>query len=439
MECVQINENKRDSERIERIERECRWIKVVDPIIAARLSAADFDRIKAGQMAQALHSAIKPKAIDKLLQKVDQDERPAWASIEFWRKDIDHVLLGGALNGKSGREEAIKKVRSVWTKLASSELEERMQLIASDNLPPWLREVYWEELDPILMKGVAGSQRDERVAIKRILELRPELRPKIVAARAKYFHRIVGTRDRTRIRCLWTESLDAELRDLSLRVNASEAVTALEAKTHWSRTSIRQRAQKLGLFETKQRALRPWTEPEIVFVLERVNHSTVKEIARQLDRSGKSVSRWLENEGLSYRCEEGVTATQLRRMLGVRHATIAAWIEQKLISRTREGRFTDRYLNSFFRKHRSLLKWDELTASTKSWILEIIGNDDEADQGSEFMSPRGRRDAKPQKPEEVRASEFSIPHRNAPSISQSEPSGDAAPRNSRGRVANSQP
>ncbi|MGI8990519.1 MAG: hypothetical protein ACR2I2_13195, partial [Bryobacteraceae bacterium] len=182
-------------------------------------------------------------------------------------------------------------------------------------------------------------------------------------------------------------------------VNAQEAMAVLEAKTHWPRASILRRAQKLGLLNAKQRAMKPWTEPEIVFVLERVNHSTVKEIARQLDRSEKSVSRWLENEGLSYRCEEGVTATQLRRMLCVRHATISEWLDQKLLSRTREGRFTDRYLNLFFRKHRDLLKWDELPTSTKAWILEIIGNDDEADQGSDFTSRRRRPGAKPQKAE----------------------------------------
>jgi hypothetical protein len=327
MRSIQSNENQGDSETIERNEYERGWITLVDPIIATRLSAADFDRDKAGQIAQALHSSLKPKAIDKLLQKVDQDERPAWASIEFWRKDIDHVLLGGALNGKSGRSEAIKKIRSVWTKLSFTQLEERMQIIASDNLPAWVRENYWEELDPMLMKGVSGSPRDERVAIKRILELRPELRPKVVAARAKYFHRIVGTRGRKGARCLWTESLDTELRDLLSRVNAQEAMAALQAKTHWPRASLLRRAQKLGLLKTKQRTINPWTEPEIMFVLERVNHSTVKEIARQLDRSEKSVTRWLENEGLSYRCE-GITATQLRRMLCVRHATITAWVDQ---------------------------------------------------------------------------------------------------------------
>lgn len=440
MKSVQVDENKRcDLERSKRIEQERRWITLVDPIIARRLSSADFGRAAGGQIARALHPSLKPRAIEKLLQKIDLDERVAWAKVEFWRKDIDHVLLGGALNGKTGRAEAIRKIRSVWIELSFSLLEERMQIIASDNLPPWVREGYWEELDPILIKGVAGTSRDERVAINRILELRPELRPNVVAARAKYFHRIVGTRDRKESRCLWTEALDSELRDLASRVNAREAVTALEAKTHWPRASILRRAQKLGLLETKHRALRPWTEPEIVFVLERVNHSTVKEIARQLDRSEKSVCRWLENEGLSYRCEEGVTATELRRMLCVRHATITAWIEQKMISRTREGRFTDRYLNLFFRKHRDLLKWDELPASTKAWILEIIGCDDETDQGSEFKSPRRRRGAKPQKAEEDPASEFSIPHCNAPSTSQSEPSRDRAPRNSRARVANSQP
>lgn len=399
MEAVQTDENQRDRERIERIEQERRWTTLVDPIIATRLSTADFDRVTAGQIAHVLHASLKPKAIDRLLQKVDQDERPAWVSIEFWRKDIDHVLLGGALNGKSGRAEAIRKIRSVWTKLGITQLEERMQIIAFDNLPPWVGDGYWEELDPILVKGVAGSQRDERVAINRILELRPELRPNVVAARAKYFHRVVGSRGHKGSRCLWTESLDAELCDLLSRVNAQEAMAVLEAKTHWPRASILRRAQKLGLLNAKQRAMKPWTEPEIVFVLERVNHSTVKEIARQLDRSEKSVSRWLENEGLSYRCEEGVTATQLRRMLCVRHATISEWLDQKLLSRTREGRFTDRYLNLFFRKHRDLLKWDELPTSTKAWILEIIGNDDEADQGSDFTSRRRRPGAKPQKAE----------------------------------------
>lgn len=439
MRSIQDNENEADSERIERIEHERGWIALVDPIISMRLSATDFDRGKAGQMAQALHASLKPKAIDKLLQKVDQDERPVWTSIEFWRKDIDHVLLGGALNGKTGRSEAINRIRSVWTKLSSAQLEERMQIVASDNLPPWVREDYWQELDPVLRKGVARGPRDERVAIKRVLELRPELRPNVVAARAKYFHRIVGTTGRNGGRCLWTESVDRELRDLSCRVNAQDAITALEAKTRWPRASILRRAQKLGLVKAQQRIVKPWTDPEIVFVLERVNHSTVKEIARQLDRSEKSVSRWLENEGLSYRCEEGMTATQLRRMLCVRHATITAWVDQKLISRTREGRFTDRYLNVFFRKHRDLLKWDELRASTKAWILEIIGNEDEADQGPDFTSPRRRHGAKPQNSEEVLVSESSIPHRNGPSISRGDPSADRAPRNNRARVANSQP
>ncbi|MCU1258096.1 MAG: hypothetical protein JWO80_981 [Bryobacterales bacterium] len=67
MEPVQADQNKGDSERIERIEQECRWISVVDPIIVTRLASPDYDRAAVGQIAQALHPSLKPKVVDRLL------------------------------------------------------------------------------------------------------------------------------------------------------------------------------------------------------------------------------------------------------------------------------------------------------------------------------------------------------------------------------------
>ena len=131
------------------------------------------------------------------------------------------------------------------------------------------------------------------------------------------------------------------------------------------------RARKLGLHTSHSSTPTPWTDADVRFLVESVQHLSVKVIARELYRSEKAVWRKVSDLGLSAKCEEGYTVTEVMQRLHVWHRRMKGWIASGWIKIGRNRRITERSLRSFLREHPEEQKWDLFDPETVEWLAEF--------------------------------------------------------------------
>jgi hypothetical protein len=107
-------------------------------------------------------------------------------TVEFWLGEIDLVLLEGIFSGRAGQTEVIERLCSTWAKLDSRELRNRMEELATTGLPPFLQDDFWqEELDTMLLDGIAAGGPRIRRAVDKVMRLNPDLRVEVIWARVR--------------------------------------------------------------------------------------------------------------------------------------------------------------------------------------------------------------------------------------------------------------
>ena len=84
--------------------------------------------------------------------------------------EADRILLAGICLGRSGQLKALQQVQQLMPSLGVEAIDARMQQIAADGIPRWLKadEFWTTEMDNVLLKGMqqgrvgaAGGTADE--------------------------------------------------------------------------------------------------------------------------------------------------------------------------------------------------------------------------------------------------------------------------------------
>ena len=287
--------------------------------------------------------------------------------------EIDRILLGGIHLGRDGQLKALKQVQQLMPALGVEAIDARMQRIAADGIPTWLKadEFWTTEMDDVLLMGIRQGRAGERNAVAKILRLRPGLRTAVVWRRLNRLRQRKVHPNHRASPFAWTEAFDTALLHAA-RVDVFDpAVAEVQRLTGFPREAVMRRARKLGLHTSYSSASTPWTDADVRFLLESVQHLSVRVIARELHRSEKAVWRKVGDLGLSAKCEEGYTVTEVIQRLHVWHRRLKCWVTNGWIKIGRNRRITERSLRSFLKEHPDELKWDLFDAETVEWLLEF--------------------------------------------------------------------
>ena len=172
---------------------------------------------------------------------------------------------------------------------------------------------------------------------------------------------------------------------------------------------------------------------EYRFVIESLNHMSVREIAEQIERSEKAVWDMVGQRGIPARFQDGYTMRELAEKLHMRRLSVQKWVEAGLLHRKRNGRIDEASLQSFFYSHPETLKWPVFDQDTAFWVSELVEAERARLNGAEAQTR-----AMPQNSEKMRAAEASTPGDTVSSAPGSDPSGDRASRSSQARAASPQ-
>jgi hypothetical protein len=286
--------------------------------------------------------------------------------------EIDQILIAGIHAGRDGQLKALERVQRVLPSVGIEAINARMQEIAAGGIPPWVKaEAFWTaEMDRILLQGISQGQTGERIAITKILRLHPELRTQIVWRRLTRLRQLSNRPSGTRTAFTWTATWDALLLEVKQSGELESAIAEIQQLTGFPREAVMRRARKLGVHR-KRATPRPWTDADLRFLVETVQHLSVKVIAKELHRTERAVWRKTSDLGLSAKCEEGYTVVEVMNKLHVWHRRLKDWIGNGWIKIGRNRRITERSLRSFFREHPEELKWERFDGETVEWLLEF--------------------------------------------------------------------
>jgi hypothetical protein len=300
--------------------------------------------------------------------------------------------------------------------------------------PSGIERRFWRtEVDPILLGGIRTANRLERETVDRVLRKFSELRIGTIWARLRRLQEQRKENGHTGPPFRWTNELDERLIHIHEEAGLSAAVSGVQSLTGWPRKAILRRAHKLGLPTRPLGARRRWTMVEYRFVIESLNHMSVREIAEQIERSEKAVWDMVGQRGIPARFQDGYTMRELAEKLHMRRLSVQKWVEAGLLHRKRNGRIDEGSLQSFFYSHPETLKWPAFDQDTAFWVSELVEAERARLNGAEAQTR-----AMPQNSEKMRAAEASTPGDTVSSAPGSDPSGDRASRSSQARAASPQ-
>jgi hypothetical protein len=287
-------------------------------------------------------------------------------------REVQKLLLVGTLRGWEGQRKVIERVREIRPDLSVEEIDRHMQALAIEGLPDWLKPGFWTvKMDQILIAGVREGAAGEKKSVNKILKLRPELRVEVAWARLRYLRRLRCENGHRGVPFSWTPELNARFSECCRSRGVGVAVSDLQRITGYPRDAVLRHAYKLGVAKPACSLLREWKDAELRFLVESVQHLSVKTIAKELGRTERAIWRKVEELGLSAKCLEGFTTREVLKKLHVWHARLKSWIESGWIKVGRNRRITERSLRSFLREHRDELNWDAFDSETCQWLAEL--------------------------------------------------------------------
>ena len=121
------------------------------------------------------------KWLTKVFEKPSEDGLPPWLSLEFWRDEVDKVLIQGIFARNVAKDEVVDRIHAVWPKLSPSWLGARMEEVARTGLPRWMDQPFWSgQVDPILLTGIHQAGECTREAVDIVLRTLPHLNVEMI-------------------------------------------------------------------------------------------------------------------------------------------------------------------------------------------------------------------------------------------------------------------
>ena len=450
------------------------WQHEVDKVLIQGIFARNVTQDEVVQRVRSVWPKLSISWLGARMEEVARTGLPRWMDQAFWATEIDPILLSGLRNAGQCQSEAVETVLHAFPQLHVGMIWDRLRrlrkqrtadlqavatafVVANDcndrvevgggqadssataqfdrMVPPsGIEQRFWRtEVDPILLRGIRTANRLERETVDRVLRKFSELRIGTIWARLRRLQEQRKENGHTGPPFRWTNELDERLIHIHEEAGLSAAVSGVQSLTGWPRKAILRRAHKLGLPTRPLGARRRWTMVEYRFVIESLNHMSVREIAEQIERSEKAVWDMVGQRGIPARFQDGYTMRELAEKLHMRRMSVQKWVEAGLLHRKRNGRIDEGSLQSFFYSHPETLKWPVFDQDTVFWVSELVEAERARLNGAEAQTR-----AMPQNSEKMRAAEASTPGDTVSSAPGSDPSGDRASRSSQARAASPQ-
>ena len=450
------------------------WQHEVDKVLIQGIFARNVTQDEVVQRVRSVWPKLSISWLGARMEEVARRGLPRWMDQAFWASEIDPILLSGLRNASQCQSEAVETVLHAFPQLHVGMIWDRLRrlrkqrtadlqavvaafVVANDcndrveagggqtdssataqldgMVPPLgIGRRFWRtEVDPILLGGIRTANRLERETVDRVLRKFSELRIGTIWARLRRLQEQRKENGHTGPPFRWTNELDERLIQIHEEAGLSAAVSGVQSLTGWPRKAILRRAHKLGLPTRPLGARRRWTMVEYRFVIESLNHMSVREIAEQIERSEKAVWDMVGQRGIPARFQDGYTMRELAEKLHMRRLSVQKWVEAGLLHRKRNGRIDEGSLQSFFYSHPETLKWPAFDQDTAFWVSELVEAERARLNGAEAQTR-----AMPQNSEKMRAAEASTPGDTVSSAPGSDPSGDRASRSSQARAASPQ-
>ncbi len=450
------------------------WQHEVDKVLIQGIFARNVTQDEVVQRVRSVWPKLSISWLGARMEEVARTGLPRWMDQAFWATEIDPILLSGLRNASQCQCEAVETVLHAFPHLLVGMIWDRLRrlrkqrtadlqtvvtaiVVANDCndrveagggqadssataqldgivSPSGIDGRFWRtEVDPILLRGIRTANRLERETVDRVLRKFSELRIGTIWARLRRLQEQRKENGHTGPPFRWTNELDERLIHIHEEAGLSAAVSGVQSLTGWPRKAILRRAHKLGLPTRPLGARRRWTMVEYRFVIESLNHMSVREIAEQIERSEKAVWDMVGQRGIPARFQDGYTMRELAEKLHMRRLSVQKWVEAGLLHRKRNGRIDEGSLQSFFYSHPETLKWPAFDQDTAFWVSELVEAERARLNGAEAQTR-----AMPQNSEKMRAAEASTPGDTVSSAPGSDPSGDRASRSSQARAASPQ-
>ena len=449
------------------------WQHEVDKVLIQGIFARNVTQDEVMQRVRSVWPKLLISWLSARMEEVARTGLPRWMDQAFWATEIDPILLSGLRNASQCQGEAVETVLHAFPQLHVGMIWDRLRrlrkrrtedfqavvtefVVANDcndeveavggqadssataqlarMVPSGIDRGFWHtEVDPILLRGIRTANRLERETVDRVLRKFSELRIGTIWARLRRLQEQRKENGHNGPPFRWTDELDERLVRIHEEAGLSAAVSDVQSLTGWPRKAILRRAHKLGLPTRPVGARRRWTMVEYRFVIESLNHMSVREIAEQIERSEKAVWDMVGQRGIPARFQDGYTMRELAEKLHMRRLSVQKWVEAGLLHRKRNGRIDEGSLQSFFYSHPETLKWPVFDQDTAFWVSELVEAERARLNGAEVQTR-----AMPQNSEKMRAVEASTPGDTVSSAPGSDPSGDRASRSSQVRAASPQ-
>jgi hypothetical protein len=161
------------------------WTRELDVILLDGIEDNSQGKDLARQRVKPLHPIPQRKDdyardfekwLTKVFEKPSENGVAPWLSLEFWRHEVDRVLIQGIFVRNVTQDEVVQRVRSVWPRLSISWLGARMEEVARSGLPRWMDQTFWAtEIDPILLSGIQNAGQYQREVVGMVLQAFPQL------------------------------------------------------------------------------------------------------------------------------------------------------------------------------------------------------------------------------------------------------------------------
>jgi hypothetical protein len=447
------------------------WQKEVDKVLTQGIFARNAAKDEAVDRVRSVWPKLSSSWLSARMEEVARTGLPRWMDQTFWAVEVDPILLSGIENASQCRSEAVEMVRRVLPQLHVGMIWDRLRRLrnqrtedlhamvpavevasgcnaraeAADGqtnsnataqavpmaLPLRTDQRFWRtEVDPILLRGIRNAGQLDRETVSRVLRRFPELRIGTIWARLRRLREQRKEYGHNGPPFRWTPELDEQLLGMHEEAGLSAAVSDVQSVTGWPREAILRRAHKLGLPSRPLGIRRRWTMVEFRFVIESLNHMSVREIAEEIGRSEKAVWDMVGQRGIPARFQDGYTMRELAERLHVRRLSVQKWVEAGLLHRKRNGRIDEGSLQSFFYTHPESLKWPVFDQDTAFWVSELVEAERMKVNGAETQTR-----AMPQNSEKLRAAEASTPDGTVSNAHGADPSGDRESHSSQERGA----
>ena len=447
------------------------WQQEVDKVLIQGIFARNVAKDEVVERVRSVWPTLSSSWLGARMEEVARTGLPRWMDQTFWTAEVDPILLTGIQQAGHCKREAVDwvvrtlpqlQVNMIWDRLRRLQKQRTEDLRAvmpefvaasgcnpqptladgeADSsaathavrmpAPSKIDEKFWRtEVDPFLLSSIRNANRLERATVDKVLRRFSELRIGTIWARLRRLQEQRRDSGHAGPPFRWTNELDEQLIRIHGEAGLSAAVSSVQSLTGWPRKAILRRAHKLGLPTRTLGTRRPWTMVEFRFVIESLNHMSVREIAEELGRSEKAVWDMVGQRGIPARFQDGYTMRELAEKLHVRRLSVQKWVEGGLLHRKRNGRIDEASLQSFLYQHPGHLKWPLFDGDTAFWISELVEAERARVNGA-GMHPR----ASSRNLERTQAAEVSTPGGTVSNGSEADPSGDRESRSSQARGA----